>query len=205
MQCHITGITGNFRGSIQLFDLIIQEYFYLVSRLQILQIVVTILFFSCYLSSVYQNPVTAAPVRPSDCHLSAAFCDLILHFKFIRIPCLTLQHHSIFKGNPALHKQMYKGSPLIFTVSILAKRGNAPCHIGRTAGTGIPARTLGQIMSVCLDLSGNAGKNFQRIDIEKPLSVQLHSRQHRIIKGSFHHICVFGIHFRLQHSGGKEH
>ena len=100
---------------------------------------------------------------------------------------------------------MHKCGPLIFTVSILSKGGNAPCHIGWTTGAGIPARTLGQIMSVRLDLSGNTRENFQRIDIEKPLSIQLHSRQHRIIKGSFHHICVFGIYFRLQHFRSKEH
>ena len=53
--------------------------------------------------------------------------------------------------------------------------------------------------------TGDPRNHFQRIDIEEPLSIQLHSGQDRIVKNPLHHIGINSLHFIFQHSGGKKH
>ena len=100
---------------------------------------------------------------------------------------------------------MAESGVLIFPVGIFPKGGDQPCHIGRTAGTGIPLRSLWKIMTVGRRNAGNTGYHLQRVHIKEPLAVELHSCQNRIVKSPLHHISILTVHFIFQHFGSKKH
>ena len=147
----------------------------------------------------------AAPARQADGQLSLAFQRPETHFHLIGIAGLALKPQTVVKPHLALGVQVAERSGLVLAVGILTEGTQQPRHIGRAAGAGVPAGTHRQVVQVGNRLAGHAGNHFQRVHIEETLTVQLHSRQHRVVEGPFHHVGVFRVRVHFQHPGRKEH
>ena len=135
----------------------------------------------------------------------AALFNFVFYSESIRIIGLAVKLNSVAEADPTLSIKVAKCSIGIFSVGIFPEGGNQPCNIRRATGTGVPWGALSKCMAVGDCLSGNSGHYLKRVDIEKALSVLLHSRKNGVIKCELHNIGIFTSEFTLKHSLGEHH
>ena len=87
---------------------------------------------------------------------------------------------------------------------VFLQGGQQPGHVGRAAGAGIPFRPLGQVMLQPFLNAGNALHHLQGIDVEKPVRLQAHARQHGIVKRRLRRVPVFAVPLRQAHGPAEE-
>ena len=91
-----------------------------------------------------------------------------------------------------------------FRIGIGSKRTDNSCNIGGTAGAAEPFLPYRLYMPLSFIPFTAFRNHLQRIHIKEALSVQRHSRQHRIIKCLFHYIPILAVCLCFQHSSGKK-
>ena len=94
-------------------------------------------------------------------------------------------------------KQMGVHRRLVLIPRIFSKGGHHADQVRRAACARIPARTLRNHMFVTENLAGHTRIDLQRIDVEKPLSVELHTADDAIVERPLHHIGISSVLLRL--------